>query len=250
MHYGVFKLDWVRSVLLRAKPPPPSLNASQWVRGYQAWNSKNLYNVLDVAKDASQSEIKEAYYKLSKKHHPDLAQGDAATFKAISEAYATLGNAEKRQEYDAMMGFNGHPGAGFGPDPWSGGGGGPGAEQTSRRSYRYSDFAEWREQSRGAGYTSNPRSRQEAEFREQIYEDIRRHLNEERARHARYQYQMKNSGRHRYATNWDLVNLGNILRMYLVVYVMYLILVNIGTRQSWDDAKAFEEWKNKGKDDY
>ncbi|HME73585.1 MAG TPA: J domain-containing protein [Myxococcota bacterium] len=64
---------------------------------------KNPYEVLGVARDADEDTIRKAYRKLARKHHPDVNPGDKAAeerFKAISEAYATLSNAEKRRAYD------------------------------------------------------------------------------------------------------------------------------------------------------
>ncbi|MEA2462729.1 MAG: curved DNA-binding protein, partial [Acidobacteriota bacterium] len=58
---------------------------------------KSYYDVLGVKKDASEDEIKKAYRKLAKKHHPDVIKGnkDAENkFKEISEAYAVLGDKE------------------------------------------------------------------------------------------------------------------------------------------------------------
>ena len=62
---------------------------------------KNFYNTLGVAETASEKEIKNAFKALAKKHHPDQG-GDENKFKEINEAYDTLKNSEKRQEYDAM----------------------------------------------------------------------------------------------------------------------------------------------------
>ncbi len=64
---------------------------------------KDYYKVLNVDKNASQSEIKSSYRKLAKKYHPDLNDGDEAAqekFKEISEAYEVLGDEKKRQTYD------------------------------------------------------------------------------------------------------------------------------------------------------
>ena len=72
---------------------------------------KDYYNMLGVSKNATQEEIKKAYRKLALKYHPDRNKSDAgaeARFKDISEAYAVLSNAEKRQQYDRFgaEGFN------------------------------------------------------------------------------------------------------------------------------------------------
>ena len=61
------------------------------------------YKVLGVKKGASAEEIRSAYRKLAKKHHPDLNPGNKQaeeSFKAISGAYDLLGDAEKRAKYD------------------------------------------------------------------------------------------------------------------------------------------------------
>lgn len=65
----------------------------------------NLYEVLGISKDASNSEIKKAYRKLAVQHHPDKG-GDADKFKQISNAYETLSNKEKKQQYDNFGLFN------------------------------------------------------------------------------------------------------------------------------------------------
>ncbi|OIP75330.1 molecular chaperone DnaJ [bacterium (Candidatus Gribaldobacteria) CG_4_9_14_3_um_filter_36_15] len=60
---------------------------------------KDYYNILGISKDASQSEIKKAYYKLAHKYHPDKG-GDEKKFKEINEAYQVLSNKEKKNQYD------------------------------------------------------------------------------------------------------------------------------------------------------
>ncbi|MFA6098713.1 MAG: molecular chaperone DnaJ [Patescibacteria group bacterium] len=77
--------------------------------------AKDYYNILGVAKGASQEEIKKAYRKLAHQHHPDKSSGNEAKFKEINEAYQVLGNAEKRQQYDQFgqaFGQSGPGGAG------------------------------------------------------------------------------------------------------------------------------------------
>jgi curved DNA-binding protein len=64
--------------------------------------ARDPYDVLGVARDASQDEIRRAYRRLARTHHPDVSkEPDAeARFKDISEAYDTIGDPEKRAAYD------------------------------------------------------------------------------------------------------------------------------------------------------
>ena len=83
-----------------------------------AEQKRDYYEVLGVAKGASEEELKKAYRKLAKQYHPDLHPGDAeaeAKFKEANEAYEVLSNPEKRSKYDQF----GHAGV----DPNFGGGG-------------------------------------------------------------------------------------------------------------------------------
>ena len=74
----------------------------------------NLYDVLDVADDASADEITRAYKKLAREFHPDVNHDNPEAedrFKEISAAYDVLGDADKRAEYDQFrsmvgQGFN------------------------------------------------------------------------------------------------------------------------------------------------
>lgn len=59
----------------------------------------DYYSILGVPRTASQEEIKKAFRKLAMQHHPDRG-GDQAKFKEINEAYDTLGDANKRAQYD------------------------------------------------------------------------------------------------------------------------------------------------------
>ena len=68
-----------------------------------AEQKRDYYEVLGVAKDASEDDIKKAYRKLAKKYHPDMNPGDKnaeTKFKEASEAYAVLSDADKRRQYD------------------------------------------------------------------------------------------------------------------------------------------------------
>jgi DnaJ-class molecular chaperone len=65
--------------------------------------SKNPYETLGVKKDATAAQIKSAYLKLAKQHHPDLNPGDKKAeerFKMINAANDLLGDAEKRARFD------------------------------------------------------------------------------------------------------------------------------------------------------
>ena len=74
-----------------------------------------LYDSLGVAKNATADEIKKAYRKLARQHHPDANPGDAAAeakFKEVQTAYDVLSDPEKRKQYDAFGSTNGRGPAG------------------------------------------------------------------------------------------------------------------------------------------
>ena len=81
-------------------------------------NSKDYYQVLGVARHASADDIKKAYRRLVRKHHPDVSHAKDADLKTkeINEAYAVLGDPVKRASYDAA-GAAMHGGAQFHPPP-------------------------------------------------------------------------------------------------------------------------------------
>ncbi|MGZ9160178.1 MAG: DnaJ domain-containing protein, partial [Candidatus Limnocylindrales bacterium] len=105
---------------------------------------KDYYALLGVPRSASQTDIKKAFRKLARKHHPDISGGDAAAerrFKEINEANAVLSDPDKRSLYDrlgadwesyaragatagaaagARRGSSGAPFAGFGGAPGGG----------------------------------------------------------------------------------------------------------------------------------
>lgn len=83
---------------------------------------KDYYQTLGVARDASADDIKHAYRRLARKHHPDLNKepGAEARFKEIGEAYEVLKDAEKRAAYDDV-GKRWQPGAEQPPPGWDAG---------------------------------------------------------------------------------------------------------------------------------
>ena len=97
----------------------------------------DYYNILGVSKQAGADEIKKAYRKLASQHHPDKG-GDTKKFQEVEEAYRTLSDPEKRQQYDNPQpqfgggGFGGGVPPGF-EDIFSAFGGGPFGDMFGRR---------------------------------------------------------------------------------------------------------------------
>ena len=87
----------------------------------------DFYQTLGVSKNASQDEIKKAFRKLARQHHPDKNPGDKAAeekFKEVSSAYETLSDTAKRKEYDELSrlgAFGAGPGGAGGFRPGAGG---------------------------------------------------------------------------------------------------------------------------------
>ncbi|MDG2989733.1 J domain-containing protein [Candidatus Synechococcus calcipolaris G9] len=87
---------------------------------------KDYYQILGVAKTATEKEIRTAFKRLARKYHPDLNPGDLSAeekFKEINEAHEVLSDPEKRQKYDQFGRYwqqaspdAGTPGSGFGFD--------------------------------------------------------------------------------------------------------------------------------------
>ena len=110
---------------------------------------KDYYETLGVQKTATQDEIRKAFRKLARQHHPDVAKpkekiAAEAKFKEINEAYEVLGDPEKRKKYDTL-GADWERGGGYQPPPgWQQGGGGrgPGGEEFHFGGTGFSDFFE------------------------------------------------------------------------------------------------------------
>lgn len=77
---------------------------------------ENYYEILGVSENATQEEIKKAYRKKAVEHHPDKG-GSEELFKQIASAYDTLGDENKRKDYDNRKNnpFEGFGGGGFNP---------------------------------------------------------------------------------------------------------------------------------------
>jgi molecular chaperone DnaJ len=76
--------------------------------------AKDFYQVLGVPDSASQADIKKAYRRLAKQHHPDANPNNpkaAERFKEISEAHSVLSDTEKRKQYDQMRRLGAFDGA-------------------------------------------------------------------------------------------------------------------------------------------
>jgi DnaJ-class molecular chaperone with C-terminal Zn finger domain len=80
--------------------------------------TKDYYSILGVSEGASHEEIKHAFRRLAMKYHPDKNLGNEKwaeeKFKELNEAYAVVGDENKRQEYDRMR-RAGFAGVGYGP---------------------------------------------------------------------------------------------------------------------------------------
>lgn len=145
---------------------------------------KDYYATLGVPKTASAKDIKAAFRRLARKHHPDVNPGDKAAeskFKEVNEAYEVLGDAEKRKKYDEL-GANwrmyeqaeragGGRGSGQSRYTWSPGGGGfrPMTEEEMSEMFGDTDespFSEFFRQffggAPGATRTRGRRARQQA----------------------------------------------------------------------------------------
>src|SRR5690349_10771892 len=103
--------------------------------------SQDPYQELGVAKTASADEIRRAFRKLAKAHHPDANPGNASAeerFKRVSRAFDILGDPEKRAKYDrGQIDADGRETMAGGP--WGGAGRGPRAGEGYGRSAQFED---------------------------------------------------------------------------------------------------------------
>ncbi len=105
---------------------------------------RDYYEIMGVARDATQDDIKRAYRKLARKYHPDVSkEADAETrFKEVGEAYEVLKDPEKRTAYD-QLGANWKAGQDFRPPPdWDQGFEFHGGGFTGADAAGFSDFFE------------------------------------------------------------------------------------------------------------
>jgi molecular chaperone DnaJ len=144
--------------------------------------NKNPYEVLGVARDASDADIKRAYHKLVLKYHPDKNPGDKEAeekFKDVNNAFDILKDPQKRAAYDrfgdaAFAGGNGaSAGAGFGGNPFGNGafhfdmGGGAGMDDILREAMRGFGF------DMGAGPRGASQNRAGRDLLDEVVIDLR-----------------------------------------------------------------------------
>ena len=107
---------------------------------------RDYYEVLGIARDAPQADVKKAFRKLARIHHPDVAKDKStaeAKFKEINEAYEVLGDAEKRKKYDTLGANWNQPG---GPPPGGGGFSGGAAPEGFEFEFGGTGFSDFFEQ--------------------------------------------------------------------------------------------------------
>lgn len=146
--------------------------------------AQDYYQTLGVARDASADDIRKAYRKLARKHHPDLNPGDKAAedrFKKVQEAYDVLSEPKKKQMYDqvgfysengaaAGAGDKGDPHMGFGgfdfSDAFSRGGASGGARHASGgNAADFQDiFQQWFGRNQGAPTAAAPQKGTDLEY--------------------------------------------------------------------------------------
>jgi len=118
------------------------------IRQLSSSSKRDFYDVLGVPRGANKGEIKKAYFRLAKQHHPDTNQGDDSAlekFKEASEAYEILSDVEQRQLYDQFGHAGVDPNSGFqqqGGSPFGGGGGFGGFDFGDGQSFKFQNGGE------------------------------------------------------------------------------------------------------------
>src|ERR1700722_3757679 len=110
----------------------------------------DYYQSLGVERGASEDDIRKAYRKLARKHHPDLNPGDKAAedrFKKVQEAYDVLSDSKKKQMYD-QYGFYSENGM---PPGGPGGGAGAAGQRGPQMDFGGFDFSDAFARGGGAG---------------------------------------------------------------------------------------------------
>jgi curved DNA-binding protein len=106
---------------------------------------KDYYKTMGVPEDASADEIKKAYRKFARKHHPDLNKDETTgdKFKELGEAYEVLKDPAKREEYDQLRKYGAGADEEFAPPPgWQSGADFSGGGYTTADAAEFSDFFE------------------------------------------------------------------------------------------------------------
>lgn len=128
-NYSLCSLTPKSATLTLNSIKPWSTVATRNISSSSYLSSADYYKILGVGKEASQKDIKKAYYQLAKKYHPDTNKSADASkkFQEVSEAYEVLGDEDKRKQYDAYgtagadhfggMGGGGH--GGFQQGAWN-----------------------------------------------------------------------------------------------------------------------------------
>mmetsp|Transcript_19191 Transcript_19191/g.40390 ORF Transcript_19191/g.40390 Transcript_19191/m.40390 type:complete len:473 (-) Transcript_19191:613-2031(-) len=91
------------SLQLQSNHPNVSTRSTTSIRSFSSDSKRDLYDVLGVPRSSNKADIKKAYFKLAKQHHPDTNKDDdtaAEKFKEATAAYETLSDDEQRKMYD------------------------------------------------------------------------------------------------------------------------------------------------------
>lgn len=158
---------------------------------------KNYYDILKLHERADKRMIKQSYYKLSKKYHPDLNPNNKEAhvkFLEINEAYAVLGNEANKRKYDneRVYGNSSSSTSATGSPSYSRTGGGNSYTQA------------WRYRNRAPKYTGSASAKEQAEAWKRQTEDTKYNTSEHFAKHyeaeeIRRRQRMENAAKRRKA---------------------------------------------------